>query len=306
MNLASYINYECSLAKNLKMVAALRYDAFQYYFINNLPGSASVSTASTINNYGRLTPKIGFTYNYKNIGVYANYSQGYVPPQLTELYSSVKIAPYLLPQTFSNYEIGGWASLLKNKLYFDWSLYELNGTNEIISVKQPDNSYTNENAGSTQHIGIEYGITYRVVNDLTIRFSATNARHSFVKNEVKGVDYSHKIMSDAPPFIANAEIMYKPSFIKGLRISAEWQHQSRYFMDDLDLSTYKGFDVLNLRTGYQLKAFEVWVNVLNASNLYYSALSSKNATTSGSAAYSYNLGDPRELTIGFAWHFGNK
>jgi outer membrane receptor protein involved in Fe transport len=306
VNLASYIDYEFNPVKNVKIVAALRYDDFQYDFTNNAPGSKSVSTASTVNHFSRFTPKLGLTYNYHNIGFYANYSQGYVPPQLTELYSSVKEAPYLLPQTFYNYEAGGWASLLKNKVYLDWSVYRLNGTNEIISVRQPDNSYINENAGSTKHMGVEYGITYKPVTDLFIRFSGTNAKHAFVNNTVRGVDYSGKEMSGAPRFIANAEIVYKPSFLEGFRIAAEWQHQGNYFMDDLDLFSYKGFDVLNLRAGYRFKAFEIWMNVLNATNLYYSVYASKNATTTGTDAYSYTLGDPREITIGFAYKFERK
>lgn len=306
VNIATYADYEYNPVKNLKFTAAIRYDAFQYYFINNLPASSSVSTASTVNSFSRVTPKIGFTYNYKGIGFYGNYSQGYVPPQLTELYSSVKVAPYLLPQTFNNYEVGGWVSLMKNKLYADWSVYRLLGTNEIISVKQPDNTSVNENAGSTKHTGVEYGITYKPAEGLSIRFSGTNAKHTFIKNVVKGVDYNGKEMSGAPRFTSNAEVMYKPPFVKGLRVSAEWQHQGKYFMDDLDLYTYKGFDIVNLRAGYQYKMFEVWVNAINAGNLYYSTFSSKNATTSGSSAYSYSLGDPREITVGLAYSFGKK
>ena len=306
INVASYIDFECSPAKNLKFVAALRYDAFQYYFINSLPASTSVSTASTINSFNRVTPKLGLTYNYKGIGWYANYSEGYVPPQLTELYSAVKVAPYLLPQTFKNIELGGWASILKNSVYADWSIYQLKGTNEIISVKQSDNTTLNQNAGSTKHVGIEYGITIKPIKDLSIRFSGTNAKHSFISNIVKGVNYNGKEMSGAPRFTSNAEIMYKPSYIKGLRLGAEWQHQGAYFMDDLDLFSYKGFDVINLRAGYQYKAVEIWLNVLNVSNVYYSVFSTKNATSSGSSAYSYSLGDPREITLGLAYHFGKK
>lgn len=306
VNLASYFDYEFVPAKNIKIVAALRYDAFQYYFINNLPGSSSVSTASTVNSFSRFTPKIGLTYNYRNIGFYINYSEGYVPPQLTELYSSVKVAPYLLPQTFKNFEIGGWLSLLQNKIYFDWSLYRLNGTNEIISVRQTDNSNLNENAGSTRHMGIEYGITYKPAKDLSIRFSATNSKHTYVKNIARGVDFSGKEMSGAPRFISNAEVIYKASFVKGLRVSAEWQHQGKYFTDDLNRYNYGGFDVLNFRAGYRLKGFELWINALNATGVYYSVFASKNTTTNGNSSYSYSLGDPREITIGFAYHFGKK
>ncbi len=306
INLASYVDFECSPAKNLKLVAAVRYDAFQYYFINSLPTSTSVSTGSTINSFNRITPKLGLTYNYKGIGWYANYSEGYVPPQLTELYSSVKVAPYLLPQNFKNIELGGWVSVLKNKVYADWSIYQLKGSNEIISVKQADNTTLNQNAGSTKHVGIEYGISFKPVHDLSIRFSGTNAKHSFIENVVKGVNYNGKEMSGAPRFTSNSEVMFKPSFLKGLRLAAEWQHQGAYFMDDLDLFSYKGFDVINLRAGYQFKAMEIWVNALNVSNVYYSVFSSKNATASGSSAYSYNLGDPREITVGIAYHFGKK
>ncbi|ANH79863.1 TonB-dependent receptor [Niabella ginsenosidivorans] len=306
LNMAGYLDYELNPFDRLKLVLALRYDAFKYYFINDLPASTSVSTASTVNSFARVTPKLGFTYNFKGVGFYANYSQGYVPPQLTDLYSSVKEAPYLLPQTFFNYEAGGWASLLRSKLYLDWSLYRLDGANEIISVRQTDNSYINENAGSTRHTGIEYGITYRPCADLSIRFSGTNAKHTFIKNLVRGVDYSGKEMSGAPRFTGNAEVSYKPAFVKGLRASIEWQHQGRYFMDDLDKERYEGFDVINCRAGYQLKNFEVWVNVLNATNRYYAVYASKNATSGGNAAYSYNLGDPREITLGVAYHFGHQ
>ncbi|MDE3248058.1 MAG: TonB-dependent receptor [Bacteroidota bacterium] len=306
MNMAAYADFECSPTKGLKLVAALRYDAFQYYFINNLSAAAGVKTASTINSFARFTPKLGLTYNHHGIGFYANFSQGYVPPQLTELYSSAKVAPYLLPQSFNNYEIGGWISLLSNKLYADWSIYRLEGKNEIISVRLPDNSTVNQNAGSTRHTGIEYGINYHPVQSLYLRFSATNAKHLFVNNTANGVKYDGKEMSAAPRFTCNAEITWKPAAIPGFRIAAEWQHQGRYFMDDLDATAYKGFDVLNLRAGYRLHAFEIWINALNAGNTYYSVFASKNATSNGSSSYAYNLGDPRELTLGLAWHFGKK
>lgn len=128
-NLASFVNYEATIFAGLKLVAALRYDAFKYGFDTKiLKGSPD-----TTNKFNRVTPKIGLTYNYKGIGFYTNYSEGYVPPQLTELYSnSVSKIPTLLPQSFKNYEVGGWFSLVKNKLYLDWSLYQLEGADEII------------------------------------------------------------------------------------------------------------------------------------------------------------------------------
>jgi iron complex outermembrane recepter protein len=296
-NLASYVHYEAELVRGLKLTAALRYDFYHYDFENALPPSAFTGAPSTTNNFKRFSPKAGATYNYKGIGVYANYSEGFVPPQISELYTGVKV-PYLGPQTFYNYEVGGWFSLLKNKLYADWSWYLLNGTNEIITVKNPDNSTENQNAGKTKHTGIEYGITYRPVNSLSLRFSAANSKHTFVDYIEKGVAYNNNELAGGPRFIANAEVTYKPVFVKGLRVSAEWQHIGPYYMDNANSKKYNGFDLLNLRAGYTIRQFEVWVNALNATNTYYSTYASKSGST-----LSYNLGDPRELTIGIAYKF---
>ena len=298
-NVASYLNYEMSPFRGLKLLAAVRYDFFHYNFRNDLPPSASTGSANTRNDFNRVTPKVGATYNYKGIGFYANYSQGYVPPQVTDLYNGVKV-PYLQPQTFFNYEAGGWLSLLQNKLYADWSLYRLDGTNQIISVRQNDGTFINQNAGKTRHKGVEYGLTLRPTEEWTLRVSGTNADHVFVVQYENNANYSGNQMAAAPHFIGNAELTWRPVFLKKFRLGIEWQHLGKYWMDDANTRKYNGFDVVNFRTGYQLGQWEVWVNALNAFNKYYAALATK--STYG---YSYNLGDPAEVTIGLSWHFFN-
>jgi outer membrane receptor protein involved in Fe transport len=296
-NIAEYVNYEVTPFTGLKVAAALRYDLFHYNFLNHLPPSASTGSANTGNDFHRVTPKLGATYNYRGIGFYANYSQGYVPPQVTDLYNGVKV-PYLRPQTFFNYEVGGWLALLKNKVYMDWSVYRMDGTNQIINVRQPDGSFVNQNAGKTRHEGVEYGITVRPSDEWTLRLSGANSDHWFIVQNENGQNYSGRQMAAAPHFIANAEVTYRPAFLKGLRIGAEWQRLGRYWMDDANTVRYAGFGIVNFRTGYTYRAWEVWVNALNALNKYYAALA-----TRSTYGYSYNLGDPAELTVGLAWHF---
>jgi outer membrane receptor for ferric coprogen and ferric-rhodotorulic acid len=70
-------------------------------------------------------------------------------------------------------------------------------------------------------------------------------------------------------------------------------------MDDANTQRYAGFSIVNARSGYTYKAWELWVNVLNASNHYYAALATKSAY-----GYSYNLGNPRDITVGLSWHPG--
>jgi iron complex outermembrane recepter protein len=296
-NLAGYLNYELSPARGLRLVTALRYDFYHYNFRNYLPSSASTGSSNTKNDFNRVTPKVGVTYNYKGVGFYANYSQGYVPPQVTDLYNGVKV-PYLHPQTFFNYEAGGWLSLLTNKLYADWSLYRMDGTNQIISIKQNDGTFINQNSGKTKHQGIEYGFTYRPTAEWSLRLSASNSDHKFVVQYENNKDYSGNEMAAAPHFIGNAELGWRPLFVKGFRIAVEWQHLGSYFMDDANTQRYSGFDIVNIRTAYQLRQWEIWVNALNAFNKYYASLTSKS-----SYGYSYNLGDPAEVTIGLSWRF---
>lgn len=143
----SYVDYDFSPFEGFRVSTALRYDAFQYNFVNYLPGTKVTGGPSTITNYGKVAPKIGFTYNIHSIGFYGNYSEGYVPPQLTDVFGKTTNNTYLQPQTFHNYEIGGWLSLIKNRLYADWSAYLMNGTDEIINVRLANGISQSENAG---------------------------------------------------------------------------------------------------------------------------------------------------------------
>ncbi|MGZ5253408.1 MAG: hypothetical protein ACXWV4_03535, partial [Flavitalea sp.] len=60
----------------------------------------------------------------------------------------------------------------------------------------------------------------------------------------------------------------------------------------------------NLRAGYKRKAVEIWLNVMNATDEYYS-----NITTKSSFGWSYRLGDPINFNLGLAcdlYSFFNK
>ncbi len=299
-NIASYLHAEAVPLKGLRLTAALRYDLYHYNFINSLPPSAFTGAPSSRQHFNRLSPKLGLTYNYRGVGWYGNISEGFVPPQISELFTGTKV-PYLDSQTFLNYEIGGWLSLAGNKLYADWSAYLLNGTNEIISVRNADGSLENQNAGKTKHTGIEYGINYRPSTCFSLRFSGANNRHSFVDYVEKGVAYDGNELAGGPRFIGNAELTYRPGFVKGLRIGAEWQHIGPYFMDNANTEKYNGYNVLNLRIGYNFKNFECWLNTLNITDVYYAT----NASKAG-FGYSYNVGDPREFNIGVAYRFSRQ
>ncbi|HEU0111094.1 MAG TPA: TonB-dependent receptor [Flavisolibacter sp.] len=298
-NYAAFTHIELSPLKKLRLVASLRLDLFNYDFNNHLTPSAFSGSADTVNHYSRFSSKFGFTYAISGkTGFYANYSEGFVPPQVSETYTGVKV-PKLKPSVFYNYELGGWAELIKNKLSIDASIYQLNGTDEIITVRLDDGSSENRNAGKTAHRGIEFGINATPLKDVTIRFSGAYSKHRFEEFNEKGTDYSGYEMNNAPRWMHNSELWYKPSFVPGLRIGVEWQKIGNYYMDPKNTARYEGYNLFNIRAGYNLMEFEVWVNVINAGDSYYSNMAGKS-----NYGYSYQLAEPRNIILGLAYNFG--
>lgn len=292
-NKAFYFNYIANLNKAIRLNMTMRYDNFEYLFNNLLP----IGTPSANNNFTQFTPKLGLTYNQRKWGGYVNYSKGFVPPQITEIYNAIRV-PYLLPQNFSNIEIGSWYQ--SKKLSAEISIYSLQGKNEIISVRQTDGVNLNQNSGATSHIGIEYQVRYQLAPSMDISIAGSNTKHTYLNTSIKGVDVSGKEMNAAPNLFNNVSFNWKPT--KLLRSSLEWIHQSAYYMDETNTTRYPGFNLLNARFGLQLKKSEIWLNVLNLTNTYYSTMATKNFSVKGSSAYSYYLGEPRAITIGWRWY----
>ena len=292
-NKAIYFNYIANLNKAIRLNMTMRYDNFEYLFNNLLP----LGTPSANNNFTQFTPKLGLTYNLRNWGSYINYSKGFVPPQITEIYNAIRV-PYLLPQDFTNMEIGSWFQF--KKISSEVSIYSLQGKNEIISVRQTDGVNLNQNSGATSHTGIEYQVRYQLAPTMEISLNGSNTRHKYLNTIIKGVNVSGKEMNAAPHLFNNVSFSWKPTKI--LRSAIEWMHQSSYYMDETNTTKYPGFDLLNARFGLQLKKSELWLNVLNLTNTYYSTMATKNFSVKGSSAYSYYLGEPRSITIGWRWY----
>jgi outer membrane receptor protein involved in Fe transport len=292
INKAIYLNFISKITNRLSANATMRFDQFNYAFTNSL----STGTPSANNTFTNWAPKIGFTYNKQYWGGFINYSKGFVPPQITEIYNAIRV-PYLLPQQFNNKELGIWMS--NKKWQAEISIYQLNGSNEIISVRQTDGVNFNQNAGSTSHFGIEYQLKYKILQNISLGYNATNTLHTYTNTLIKGIDVSGKQMNAAPKYFGNVYAAWQVN--KKINFHLEWLHQSKYFMDEINATTYNGYDIGNLRIAYQMKQSNVWINILNITNTYYSSMATKNFSVKGNAAYSYYIGEPRSISIGYSW-----
>ncbi|HEX8460996.1 MAG TPA: TonB-dependent receptor [Segetibacter sp.] len=300
LNTAAYTQFEYKPFDKLKLVAAARYDRLDYKFDNHLMPGAFTGAPDASDAFSYFTPKIGLTYNFsKNKGAYINYSVGFAPPNISDLYTGVQV-PVLKAAAYKNYEVGGWISFAGNKGSAEVSLYNLQGKNEIVSVRLADGSYQNQNAGKTSHKGIETNIKFLPAEDIALRISGSYTVHKYIIYIEQGKDYSGYKMAQAPPFIYNGEVIYKPHFIKGLRMGVEVQGLSKYFTDPKNTATYKGFTAFNARAGYTIKGFEIWANCINVADKTFATAVEKNAFGT-----SYRPGQLRTFNVGLAYSFLN-
>lgn len=314
-NSAAYAQYSFNIIEPLKITIGSRFDQMDLDYENHLDKSAGNKK------YSRFTNKIGINYNInRNIGFYGNYAQGFAPPGVTAIFrkkpgtgtGTVPAEFYynLKPATFDNYEVGGFFSVIKNKLNFEYAAYYMAGKNELLSIRQPDNSTDYQSAGETLHRGIELSVNYRASSQLNIRMGGTVAKHTFIDFKVsdKPTDpvqnLDGKEMPSAPRWIGNSEINYYPKWLPNLRATVEWQLVSSFYQDQINTVKYEGYNVFNGRIGYRWKALEGFVNIMNLTDeLYaYNVTRGNNPTDKSN----YTPSAPRTFMMGLQYNLNFK
>ena len=292
-NKAAYAQFDLHPVEKLRLSLGGRFDQMSFDYTNFIDNSTGAKS------YEQFSPKLGITYEASSaLGFYGNFSKGFSPPALSAVFRARPAAQaaatgekfYLSinPAVFSNYEVGGWASLWKNKVFFDYTFYRLEGNNELLGIRQPDNTTDYQSAGKTLHEGIEYQITIRPNDSWNFRFGGTNAKHTFVdfvlstraSDALKNVN--GKEMPQAPNFIANSEVTYK---YKGARIALEWQKIGPWFQDQVNKVSFEGVSVFNLRMGYNYKAYQFFTNILNLGDSLYATTATRGNNASDKSTY---------------------
>jgi outer membrane receptor protein involved in Fe transport len=310
-NYAGYIQYDFEPLNKLRFSLGGRYDVMDLDYINNIN-----STSGNIT-YQRFTPKIGATYDLgKDKGLYANYSQGFSPPSLTAIFrprpntNPVEFYTNLDPAYFNNYEIGGWAAFWKNKIYVDVTLYQMDGRNELLNIRQADNSFDYQSAGKTLHRGVEFGLNVKPNEQYWFRFGGTTALHRFEDFQISNrpTDQYQNLkgfeMPSSPRWSWNTEFYYYPKWFKNFRTSLEWQYVSGWYQNQINTVRYEGYNLLNFRVGYKWKGIEVYSNIMNIMDeLYANSASRGNNTTDRTT---FNPGAPRTFVFGIQYNFVGK
>ena len=308
LNYAPFFQYEVSPLEALRVVVGGRYDAIRYDFENHLTPGANYGAQNERRSFSHLSPKLGVTYSFASgVNVYANVSEGFTAPDVSQLYGKSAI-PDLKPAIYRSYEAGLRRGFLQEKLYLETSIYRLTGIDTIVSYTIAPGNSENRNAGRTRSQGVELSVAY--TGDLfDARFAGSAASHRYEEYKVSSsLDYGGKEMPQAPE-IYTAEFGIKP--IQGLRLSAEGVRQSNYWMNNANTVRYDGHTLLNLRGVYEFNyAWQVWGQIRNATDEHYADSASSSYT--GTGAYTpntqntYTPGSPRTALLGVTYTFRNK
>ncbi|WP_299610890.1 TonB-dependent receptor [uncultured Aquimarina sp.] len=308
-NYAGFLQYEISPIDPLKITAAIRYDGFEYDYDNKADGIVGVE--DTVDNFNNLTPKLGINYNFSSkAGMYANYSQGFTPPQVSTLYRNTNQVQGIKPSRYNNYEIGGYFTI-PSKLKLDAAVYLLEGKNTLITLRDDDDNFFNTNAGKTRSYGIEYGVTWNVLKELSISHNGSYAKHRYVDFFDSGIDYSDTERETAPNLLGTSGITYRNTFGKlGFTITAEHELVGEYntsFENQVEnedgtfgTATYDGHNVFNLRATFNYKGIEIWGHALNVFDELYAARTSFNRFRGEN---SFTIGNPRAFHLGMRYNF---
>ncbi|MGA9637752.1 TonB-dependent receptor [Flavobacterium sp.] len=303
------------IAKTIVTVGG-RYDAMKIKYDNALDKSNGTKT------YDKFTFKAGINYNpFKQAGFYGNYSQGFAPPGITSIFRAksgtggntgtpAQFYYNLDPATFENYEVGGWLSLLKNKLSFDYALYYMEGTNELLSITLEDKSTDYRSAGETRHKGIEFGFNYKPNTQWNLRVGGTVAEHRYIDFQVsdKSTDPLQNLsgyeMPQAPRWSGNSEVTYYPNWLPNFRAGIEWQLISSYYQDQVNTVKYAGYNLFNARIGYKYKSIEIYGNIMNLTDKLYAYNASRGNLASSQSTFT--AAAPRTFLVGLQYNFSLK
>jgi len=291
-NTALFAQWELTPLDKVRVVMGGRYDKINYNFVNNLTPGAAYGAASESRDFSHFSPKLGGTYSVsEQTNIFANASQGFTPPEVSQLYGKSAI-PDLRPASYNSYEMGIRMAFLERALKLNATLFELDGKDTIVSYSPATGASYNLNAGSTRSYGLEVNLAYDA-GMFDGRLGASIAHHQYLDYQVSTtLDYSGKDMPGAPNTIS-AEIGYKP--LQDARIAVEVVQQGSYWMNNANTVSYSGHTLLNLRGNYRMNAgWEAWLQGRNLTNQLYA----ESATSSYSGAGVYNAATQDQYTVG--------
>jgi iron complex outermembrane recepter protein len=278
-SIGAFLLYKLEFNK-LSLMANIRYDDMN----NELTDKMMVGdTAVTSEDFSSTSFRIGLNYAFRNeINVFANWSQGFMPPSTEELASNPLgysgFNTHLVPATSNCYE-AGLRGFFGEKVAYDVTGFLMYTENDFFRFKQSGRGNQEVfygNAGNSRRFGIETYISYRPVKQVELQAAYTYSDFEYTSSTVDPVYTDTAYVLTTPPepgqWLPNsprhqlyAEAEYKINKNFRLTLSTEYQSEWAIYTDakayagELDPAIYQnwqdGFNLWHFRAGY---LFNIW------------------------------------------------
>ena len=298
-----YLQLAASPFERLRITAGGRYDTVTYDVDDNLNGGTDDDTSGDTD-FSEFSPKIGATYEISNnLNAYASYSEGFVVPTTSQLFTSSNSNDELDPEKADNYEIGFRGAFWDRKIDLDIAAYTMKIKDKILSK---DWNSTYYNVGETSMKGVETILSFRPVEMLSITCAYTYAKNEFedyvvskkVGRNSVDVDYSGNTQPRSPKHHINARITLMP--FAGFQAELEVDDVSSQYAEESNEEKYSRPTLVNLRTSYDWKEWSFWAHVTNLTDKEFATY------VSGEAGdVSYYSGRPRTFFAGLSYKWSS-
>ena len=198
-------------------------------------------------------------------------STAFQAPTTTELVnpSGPGFNPDIEPQTARNVEIG--LRFQPENLEIDLALYRIAIEDELIPFETPAGRVAFRNAGRSRRLGVEVGWQSKLTSNLTWSGAGTAMNAKYTDYETDDGNYSGNREPGIPPWFVYQEIAYQHE--NGLHAALEAYFVGGYFVNDENSARTGGYELLNLRFGWDTTVgewtFAPFVGLQNLTNARY-------------------------------------
>ena len=206
-------------------------------------------------NFTKTTARAGLSWNpVTEIGAYANWSQGFLPPATEELANNPDnlggFNTHLVPATSTAEELGVRGQLA------DWMIYDVAGFhmrthNDFGRYRVPTRPLETfyQNAGTTERWGIETALAAYPTEELRLQIAYTYSHFMYTTVHSIFGDFTDKVMPNAPAHQASADAEYvlAKHWVFGIGSDAV----SRWYVDQTNNAWAVGYVLLHARIGFR-------------------------------------------------------
>jgi iron complex outermembrane receptor protein len=253
-----------AVSERVSIVTGLRYSTVRFVSDDNFLADGDGSGSSS---YRAASPVLGLTWHANdNLNLYANYGKGFETPTLAEV-AYGQVGATLVPsfnQTINasysqHYEIGAkWAPSKRSRV--DWTVYQINTTDEIVVASSSGGNSSFVNAPSTARTGMELSGGTLLGSNVSALLSAnwidatysaafiTPTSNVAAGNKIPGIPQSFlftELLWASQP-MDNA----RKKSVLGSQLGAEVISAGKLYANDTNTASADGYTTLNLKASH--------------------------------------------------------